>query len=133
MRTKPVLTEADTLKMMEACRGEAVKNNWKVSIAIVDDSGYLLRFERLDGAILPSALISVGKAKTAALAKTATKLLEEGVKDRPALLSFPDRTPVQGGVPLMYQGECVGAIGVSGVKSAEDEQVALAGAKVIDV
>jgi len=131
MRTKPVLTESDTLKIITAAKEEAVKNNWKVSIAIVDDGGHLLRFERLDGASVPSSLIAIGKAKTAALSKLSTKLLEDGVKERPALLAFPDRIAVQGGLPLMYEGECVGAVGVSGVKSAEDEQVADAGVKVL--
>lgn len=131
MRTKSALTLSDAQKMIVACKAEAEKNNWKVSIAIVDEGGYLLQFERMDGAPLPSVDISIGKARTAALAKVATKMLEDTVKDRPAMLSFPNRTPVQGGVPLFHENECVGGIGVSGVKSPEDEQIALAGAKCI--
>jgi glc operon protein GlcG len=127
MRTKFQLTSEDTLKIMNACKEEAVKNNWAVSIAIVDEAGYLLKFERLDGASLPSSNIAIGKAKTSALAKAPTKSLEDVIKDRPAVLSFPDRTPVQGGLPIIYNGECVGGVGVSGVKSAEDEIVAAAG------
>ena len=131
MKTKNILTSEDAHKIMTACKKEAEANHWKVSIAIVDDGGYLLQFERLDGAIIPSVDIARGKARAAALTKLPTKLLEEGVKDRPALLTFPDRIPVQGGLPIIYNGECIGAVGVSGVKSAEDEQVASAGVKVI--
>lgn len=131
MRTKQSLTLSDTTKIMAACKAEAEKNSWKVSIAILDEAGYLLQFERMDGAPLPSADIAIGKGRTAALAKVPTKALEDTVKERPAMLSFPNRTPVQGGVPLVHNGECVGGIGVSGVKSPEDEQVALAGSKVL--
>jgi len=131
MKTKTILTLEDANKIMAACKKEAEANNWKVSIAIVDDGGYLLQFERLDGAIIPSVDIARGKARAAALTKLPTKLLEDGVKDRPALLTFPDRIPVQGGLPIIYNGECIGAVGVSGVKSAEDEQVAAAGVKVV--
>lgn len=131
MRTKHVLTLSDAQRIMSACKAEAERNNWKVSIAIVDDGGYLLQFDRMDGAILPSADIAIGKSRTAALARIPTKMLEDTVKERPAMLSFLNRTPVQGGVPIMLDSECVGGIGVSGVKSFEDEQVALAGAKVL--
>lgn len=131
MRTKQALTLSDAQKMIVACKAEAEKNNWKVSIAILDEAGYLIQFERMDGAPLPSTDIAIGKGRTAALAKVATKMLEDTVKDRPAMLSFPNRTPVQGGVPLIYNGECIGGIGVSGVKSPEDEQIALAGSKVL--
>ena len=131
MRNKPSLTAADGQSIMQACKAEALKNKWNVSIAIVDEGGYLLHMERLDGAPLASPHIAAGKAKASALFRTPSKMQEDVVKERPALLTFPDRIPVQGGVPLMYQGECVGAVGVSGVKSHEDEQVAMAGAAVL--
>ena len=131
MRTKHALTAADAQKIVAACKAEAEKNKWNVSIAVVDEGGYLLHLERADGAPLPSPEIATGKARTAAIARTATKVLEDVAKDRPATLSFPGRMPVQGGVPLMYQGECLGGVGVSGVKSPEDEQVALAGSAVL--
>jgi uncharacterized protein GlcG (DUF336 family) len=131
MRTKNVLTATDAQAMVAACKEEALKHKWNVTIAVVDEGGYLLHLERMDGAPLPSAKIAEGKARASALARTATKQLEDTVKERPAMLSFPDRIPVQGGVPLVHQGECVGAIGVSGVKSAEDEQIAAAGAKAL--
>lgn len=131
MRTKHSLTLSDAQKMMAACKAEAEKNNWKVCIAIVDEGGYLLQFERMDGALLLSAEVAIGKARAAALSRVATKMLEDTVKDRPAMLSFPNRIPVQGGVPLIHNGESVGGIGVSGVKSVEDEQIATAGAKTL--
>jgi uncharacterized protein GlcG (DUF336 family) len=131
MRPKHSLTAADGHKLMQACKAEAQKQQWNVSIAIVDEGGYLLHMERMDGAPLPSPTVALGKARASALLRTPTKAQEDAIKDRPALLNFPDRIPVQGGVPLMYQGECVGAIGVSGVKSPEDEQVAMAGAAAL--
>jgi uncharacterized protein GlcG (DUF336 family) len=117
--------------MMVACKAEAARNNWKVSIAVVDEGGYLLHLERLDGAGLQSPEIATLKARTAAIGRCPTKLLEDIAKDRPGTLTFPGRLPVQGGIPLFYEGECVGGIGVSGVKSPEDEQVALAGQAVL--
>lgn len=127
MRTKSTLSAADAATMMAAAKAEAVKNNWLVTIAVTDEAGYLLALERMDGAPLPSAEIAFLKAKTAAIAKAPTKVLEDVVKDRPAVGLMPGRLPVQGGVPVMYNGECVGGIGVSGVKSPEDEVVAIAG------
>ena len=127
MKTRPVLTAVDVHKMAAACRGEADKNKWGVSIAIVDDAGSLLYFERLDGAGPMTSEVAPAKARTAALTRRPTKFWEDRVKERPSMMKFPDNLPIQGGVPIMYQGECVGAIGVSGVQSHEDEQVANAG------
>lgn len=127
MRNRPALTVADVQKMVAASRSEASKNKWNVSIAVVDDAGYLLYLERLDGAGPMTAEVAAGKARTAALTRRPTKFWEDRVKERPVFLKFPDNLPIQGGVPIMYQGECVGAIGVSGVQSQEDEQIANAG------
>jgi glc operon protein GlcG len=102
-----------------------------VTIAVVDDGGFLVQLERIDGAVAQSALIATCKAQTAAATRTPTKTLEDIVKDRPATVAFPGRVAVQGGLPIMYQGECVGAVGVSGAKSNEDEQVAAAGLKAL--
>lgn len=131
MRTKPILTATDTKTILAACHAEAEKNHWKVSIAVVDDGGYLLHLERQDGAPVQSAEIAQGKAFTAAVSRTATKALEDIVKERPAVALMPNRLPIQGGIPLMVDGQCVGGIGVSGVKSPEDEIVALAGQKAL--
>lgn len=127
MREKPSLTLSDAQAMLAACKAEAEKNNWPVSVAIVDEGGYLILLERDDGAPLPSPEVATLKARSAALYRTTTKSLEDAAKDRPGTLTFPGRLPVQGGVPILYKGQCVGAIGVSGVKSHEDEQVANAG------
>ncbi len=131
MRNKPSLTWTDVKNMLAACETEAAKNNWAVAIAIVDDGGYLLGFERMDGAPLISAEVSLGKARTSAMTKRPSKFFEDRVKDRPAFVTFPAGLLIQGALPVMHQSECVGAIGVSGVQSHEDEQVALAGVKAL--
>lgn len=131
MRTRPALTASDVHKMMAACKAEAEKNKWNVTIAIVDDTGAALLLDRMDGAGPSSAEIAMGKARTAAVTRRSTKFWEERVKERPGFLNFPGALQVQGGIPLMYQGECVGAIGASGVQSHEDEQIAQAGAAVL--
>ena len=127
MRNKPCLTSADVQKMMAACKAEAARNKWIVSIAIVDDAGYLLHLERMDGAGPMTAEVAAAKAGTAGLTRRPTKFWEDRVKERQVFLKFPDNLPIQGGVPIMHEGECVGAIGVSGVQSHEDEQVCNAG------
>jgi glc operon protein GlcG len=127
MRTKHCLTSEDAHKMMVACKAEAQKNNWKVSIVIVDDAAVPLLLERLDGAGPTTPEVALGKARTAALTRQPTKVWEERVKDRPAFLNFPAGLAIWGGVPVIYQGECVGGIGVSGVQSQDDEKIASAG------
>lgn len=127
MRTKQTLGAAEAATIMAAAKAEAVKNNWLVSIAVVDDAGMLIQLERMDGAGAQSPEVATLKAKTSALSGAPTKVLEEVVKDRPAVALFPGRLPVQGGVPVLLDGKCVGAVGVSGVKSHEDEIVAIAG------
>ena len=127
MRSRPALTASDVLKMAAACKAEAEKNKWNVTIAVVDDAGHLLYLERLDGAGPMTAEVATSKASTAAIWRRPTKFWEDRVKDRPVFLKFPGNLPIQGGMPIMYQGDCVGAIGVSGVQSHEDEQIANAG------
>lgn len=127
MRMRPVLTAVDAERMVTAAREEAVRRGWAVSIAVVDDGGHLLRLERLDGAGPQSPDIAMRKARSAALARTPTRRLEEIARERPGTLAMPDRLPVQGGLPIAHEGEWVGGIGVSGVQSSEDEIVATAG------
>ena len=128
MRTKTCLSLDDANRMVAAAKAEAAKNQWVVAIAVVDDAGFLLHLERLDGASAGSPEIATLKARTAALTRAPSKNAEEVVKDRPATLSLPGRVPVQGGLPIFHQGECVGGIGVSTARgSPEDEQVAQAG------
>jgi uncharacterized protein GlcG (DUF336 family) len=131
MRTKPSLTASDVQKMVAACKNEATKNKWSVSIAVVDDAGYLLYLERLDGAGPVTAEVAMEKAITSARTRRPSKFWEDRIKERPSFLKFPGVLPLQGGVPVMYQNECVGAIGVSGVQSHEDEQIASAGAAAL--
>jgi glc operon protein GlcG len=131
MRTKPCLTLADVTKMLAAAEAEAVKNKWGVAIAIVDEGAHLLGFHRMDGAGPISAEVAVGKARTSALTRRPSKFFEDRVKDRPAFITFPAGLLIQGALPIMHQDECVGAIGVSGVQSHEDEQIALAGVNAL--
>ena len=131
MRNRPTLTAADVQKMVAACKNEATKNKWSVSIAVVDDGGYLLYLERLDGAGPVTAEVATEKAVTSARTRRPSKFWEDRIKERPSFLKFPGVLPLQGGVPVMYQNECVGAIGVSGVQSHEDEQIANAGATAL--
>ena len=127
MRNKPALTMADVQKIAAACKAEAAKNKWNVTIAITDDAGYLLYLERGDGAGPMTSLMAANKAHTSAVSRRPTKYWEDRIKERPAFAKAPVKAPIQGGVPIMVQGECVGAVGVSGVQSHEDEQIANAG------
>jgi uncharacterized protein GlcG (DUF336 family) len=131
MRTKPCLTSADVKKILAACEAEAAKNKWAVSIAIVDDGGYLIGFSRMDGAAAITAEVANGKARTSAMTKRPSKFFEDRVKERPAFANFPAGILIQGGLPIIHESDCVGAIGVSGVQSHEDEQVAQAGVNVL--
>ena len=127
MRNRPSLTSADVKKMLAACEAEAARNKWNVAIAILDDGAHLLGFQRMDGCPPSASKVSIGKATTAALTHLPSKFFEERVKERPAFVTFPAGTLTQGALPIIYQNECVGAIGVSGVQSHEDEQIAEAG------
>ncbi len=133
MKTKPCLTLDDCRKMASACAAEARRNNWEVVIAITDDGGHLLMLERMDGATPANAEIAVQKSRSAAISRRSTQVWEQRIKDgRMSMLKMPV-LPVQGGIPVMHQGVCVGGIGVSGVASHEDEQIAQAGADVLAV
>lgn len=131
MRTRPALTADDVKKILAACEAEAAKNKWNVSIAVTDDAGYLLGFTRMDGAGGITAEVAHEKAKGSALTGRPSKFFEDRLKERIAFLRFPAGLPLQGGIPLIAQGERVGAIGVSGVQSHEDEQIAGAGAAAL--
>lgn len=131
MRTKQCLTAADVKKILAACEAEAAKNKWAVSISVVDDGEFLLGFTRMDGAAAITAEVATGKARTSAMTKRPSKFFEDRVKERPGFASFPAGILIQGGLPIVHENECVGAIGVSGVQSHEDEQVAQAGTNVL--
>ncbi len=129
MKTKSALEYADVVAISAAAEAEAVKNSWAVTIAIVDDGGHLLSLRRLDGAAPISAHIAPAKANTAAVGRRESKVYEEMINGgRMSFLSAPDvKGLLEGGVPIMKDGVCLGAVGVSGVKSAEDAQIARAG------
>jgi len=131
--SKRVLTLDAARRAAAAAEAEARKNNWSVSIAVVDDAGHLVLFERMDGAKLVTIDIAIRKARTAAYFQGETKGLEEEVTKggRTALLPIEGFMPLEGGVPLRSGGQIVGAIGVSGVTGQQDAQCALAGAAAI--
>lgn len=129
MNQKPVLTSADVKSIAAAAEAEAAAHGWAVSIAIVDDGGHPLWLQRLDGAAPISAQIGLAKARTAALGRRESKIYEDMINQgRTSFLSAPELSGMlEGGVPVLVGGQCVGAVGVSGVKSSEDAQVARAG------
>ena len=129
MKTKHTLELSDVKKMAAAAEAEALAHQWAVTIAIVDDGGHLLWMQRLDGAPAISAYIGPAKARTAALGRRETKVYEDIINQgRTAFLSAPEiEGMLEGGVPILKDGQVIGAIGVSGVKSPEDAQIARAG------
>ena len=131
MKMRPMLTLEDCRAISAAAEAEAKKNKWIVSIAILDDGGHLLHLVRMDGATPANARIAVEKGRTAAESRRSTGNWQERIKTRPEMLKMPGILPVQGGVPIMVDGVCVGAVGVSGVQSHEDEQIALAGINTV--
>lgn len=129
MQTKPALNLEDLKKISAAAEAEALRNNWAVTISIVDDGGHLLWLQRLDGAAPVSSHIAPAKARTAAMGRRESKVYEDMINQgRVSFLSAPHLEGLlEGGVPILVQGQCVGAVGVSGVKSSEDAQIARAG------
>jgi len=128
MKTKPMLTLDDARRIAGAAEAEANANRWAVAIAVVDDGGHLLWLQRLDGAAPIAAQIAPAKARTAALGRRESKAYEDMINQgRNAFLSAPLDGMLEGGVPVLVEGHCVGAVGVSGVKASEDAQIARAG------
>lgn len=129
MQTKPILTLEDVKKIAAAAEAEAVANHWAVVISIVDDGGHLMWLQRLDGVAPISSYIAPAKAKTAALGRRESKIYEDMINN--GRVSFTTAPYIdgmlEGGVPILVDGQVVGAVGVSGVKSAEDAQIAKAG------
>ncbi len=135
MNSKPTLSLSDLRTMAAAAEAEALKNGWAVTFAIVDDGGHLLWLQRLDGAAPISAEIAPAKARTAALGRRESRVYEEMINQgRTSFLSAPAlQAMLEGGVPILVGGQCVGAVGVSGVKSSEDAQIARAGIAALGV
>jgi uncharacterized protein GlcG (DUF336 family) len=128
MKTKPVLTLDDVKRIAAAAEAEAAAHQWNVVIAICDDGGHLLLLLRMDGVAPISAAIAPAKARASALGKRESRVYEEMINGgRTSFLSAPLEGMLEGGVPIVVDGQVVGAVGVSGVKSTEDAQIARAG------
>jgi uncharacterized protein GlcG (DUF336 family) len=134
VRTKPALTDEDVKNMAAAAEAHAAANHWTVTVAILDDGGHLLHLHRMDGTAPSTVEMAIGKGRTAVLGRRETKVYEDIVKNgRTAFLSAPLVAMVEGGVPIVFEGEVVGSIGVSGVKSEQDAAVARAGIAALGV
>ena len=134
MLSKPMLSQKEVTHMLNAAKAEAQRNQWAVTISIVDDGGHPLALERLDGCAPIGAYISMDKARSAALGRRESADYETMINNgRTAFLSAPNLAGMlEGGVPVVVNGQVIGAIGVSGVKADQDAQVAKAGAKAIN-
>lgn len=132
LKTKTVITQKLAKQMAELAEQEAIKNKWNVCIAVVDEAGQLIHFMRMDESMPASIDVSIAKAKAAALFKRDTKVLQDRLKEgNNGILKLPNAIATEGGIVLTYQGKIIGAIGVSGASSAEDAQVARAGAVLL--
>ena len=122
------ITLANARKVAQAALADAQKNSWNVAIAIVDNHGILVYFERMDDTQTASPVIAIEKARSAAMLRRPTRAMEDMVNQgRAAFLGLPGATPIIGGLPIIVGGKVIGGIGVSGVTSDQDEQVAKAG------
>jgi glc operon protein GlcG len=131
--TKKVLTLEVAKKLAAAAEAEAKKRGSTVVIVVVDDGGHVLLLERLDDTQVASVEVGIGKARTAAIFRRPSKVFEDQVRDgRVAALALPGATPLQGGIPILWEGKVIGAIGVSGNTPQEDEDIAKVGAAAID-
>lgn len=135
MKTRATLELADVKTILAAAEAEALANQWAVTIAIVDEGGHLLALQRLDGAPPISAHIAPAKAHTAALGRRESKVYEDVINGgRMSFLSAPAvQGMLEGGVPILKDGFCLGAVGVSGVKSSEDAQIAKVGIAALNM
>jgi glc operon protein GlcG len=133
MKTKHFLTHDDVEKILAASKAEALNNHWAVTIAVADDGGHLLGLLRLDGCATISSYIATEKARTAALGRRESRVYEELINNgRTSFLSAPlMQGMLEGGVNIVIEGQTIGAVGVSGVKSTEDAQIAKAGIAVL--
>ena len=132
MRSRPFLDAADVESLMRAACAEAERLALEVSVAVVDEAGVLLALRRLDGARLHTPEAAWLKARTAAIVRSSTAALEQQVQADPALLSFPGRMPLAGGMPLLHRRQVVGGVGSSGGRPEEDEQVCRAAVAALE-
>lgn len=132
MNTKALLSQTEVNAILTAAREEARANGWKVTVVVADDGGHPLALERLDGCAPLASYIATEKARSAALGRRETRGYEEMVNNgRNAFLSAPMVCALEGGVPVLVEGQVIGAVGVSGVTAAQDAQIARAGAAAI--
>lgn len=132
MKTKAMLTQTEVTAILAAARSEAQNNGWAVTIVIADDGGHPLALERLDGCAPIAAYIATEKARSAAVGRRETKGYEDMVNGgRSAFLSAPIACSLEGGVPVIVDGQVIGSVGVSGVAAAQDAQVAKAGVAAV--
>ncbi|XKH59702.1 heme-binding protein [Halomonas sediminis] len=132
MQTKSVLSQVDVTAMLDAAQQEADSNGWPVTIAVTDDGGHLLGLRRLDNAAPMSAYVATEKARSASIGRKETKIFEDMINGgRNAFLSAPLEGMLEGGVPVIIDGQVIGAVGISGVKPDQDAQVAKAGVKAV--
>jgi glc operon protein GlcG len=128
LATKKALTLEAAKLVAAAAQAEAKKNSWNMVICVVDDGGHLIYLERMDGTQLASVQVAQDKARTAVLFKRPSKALEEAVAGgRTVVMKLAGAIPIEGGIPIMVDGQLIGGIGVSGATSAQDGQVAAAG------
>lgn len=128
MHKQMVLSIDDAKRIADACRARAREHGWSVVIAIVDDGAHLMYLERMDGTQKASSVVAAEKAKTALLFKRPTKAIEAAVlAGRPVMMMLPGATPIEGGLPLVRDGQFLGAVGISGLQSFEDGIIADAG------
>ena len=131
LATKKALTLEVAKAIAAAAEGFARQNTWNVVIAILDDGGNLLYLQRMDGVQIGSIEVAQRKALSAVKFKRPTKVFEDGVGGRPALLALPGAMPIEGGLPIEHEGQILGAIGVSGVTSQQDGQIAKAAVEAL--
>ncbi|MDR5897511.1 heme-binding protein [Halomonas vilamensis] len=132
MQSKAVLAQADVTQVLDAAQQEAEREGWAITVAVADDGGHLLALRRLDGAAPFTADVATQKARSAAMGRKETQVFEEMINGgRTAFVSAPLQGLLSGGVPIIVDGNVVGAVGISGVKPDQDVQVAKAAVNVI--
>ena len=132
LATKQALTLDVAKELVQAMEKRAAQDNWNVVICILDDGGNLLYLERMDGVQVGSVAVAMRKAESAFKFKRPTKVFEDGVGGRPGLVMLPGALAIEGGLPLMHEGQILGSIGVSGVTSAQDGMIAQAGVEAFE-
>ncbi|MBW3469265.1 GlcG/HbpS family heme-binding protein [Arthrospiribacter ruber] len=132
-QSKPYISLAEAKKIADAAEAKALENEWTVVIAIVDDGGHLILLRKIDGTQIGSVEVAQAKARSAVYFKRSTKVFEDGVNEgNVRMLSLPNAVALEGGLPIFKDGFCIGAIGISGVRSDQDGVIAAAGLEVLE-